>query len=120
MKAPVAVIADLSEGGKESGGGSRAGAVLRLRRVLRDAREYAERKEDFRRAQIQPLAATAEDLESLQPVLRGELPLFVIANRRSDIESVLRIAREFKLRIAIYGGVEAWQTAPALASTRVP
>ena len=120
VKAPVAMMADLSQGGKESGGGSRAGAVLRLRRVLRDALEYAERREDFRRAQIQPLAATAADLEALQPVLRGELPLFVIANRRSDIESALRLAREFKLRIAIYGGVEAWQAAPALAAAQVP
>ena len=120
IKAPVAMIADLSQGGKKSGGGSRAGAVLRLRRVLRDAREYAERKEDFRKGRIQPLAATAEDLEALQPVLRGELPMFVIANRRSDIESALRMAREFKLRIAIYGGVEAWQVAPALAAEQVP
>ena len=120
VKSPVAMLADLSEGGKESGGGSRAGAVLRLRRVLRDALEYAQRKEDFRRARIQPLAAAAEDLEALQPVLRGELPLFVIANRRNDIESALRIAREFKLRIALYGGVEAWQAAPALAAANVP
>lgn len=120
IKAPVAMIADLSQGGKASGGGSRAGAVLRLRRVLRDAREYAERKEDFRKAQIQPLAAAAEDLEALQPVLRGELPMFVIANRRSDIESALRVAREFNLRIAVYGGVEAWEVAPTLAAARVP
>jgi imidazolonepropionase-like amidohydrolase len=120
VKAPVAMVADLSEGAKESGGGSRGGAVLRLRRVLRDTREYAERRQDFRKAQIQPLAATAEDLEALQPVLRGELPMFVIANRRSDIESALRVARDFKLRIAIYGGVEAWQLAPALAEAGVP
>ena len=119
VKAPAAMIADLSQGAKESGGGSRAGAVLRLRRVLRDAQEYAERREDFRKAQIQPLAATAEDLEALQPVLRGELPMFVIANRRSDIESALRVAAEFKLRIAIYGGVEAWQVAAALAAAGV-
>jgi imidazolonepropionase-like amidohydrolase len=120
IKTPAAMMADLSQGGKASGGGSRAGAVLRLRQVLRDAREYAERREDFRKARIQPLAATAEDLEALQPVLRGELPLFVIANRRSDIESALRIAREFKLRIAIYGGVEAWQVAAPLAAAKVP
>jgi imidazolonepropionase-like amidohydrolase len=119
VKAPAAMIADLSQGGKQSGGGSRAGAVLRLRRVLRDAREYAERREDFRKARIQPLAATAEDLEALQPVLRGELPMFVIANRRSDIESALRVAREFKLRIGIYGGAEAWQVASALAAAGV-
>jgi imidazolonepropionase-like amidohydrolase len=119
IKAPAAMIADLSEGGKRSGGGSRAGAVLRLRRVLRDAREYAERKEDFRKARMQPLAAPAEDLEALQPVLRGELPMFVIANRRSDIESALRVAREFNLRIGIYGGAEAWQAASALAAAGV-
>jgi imidazolonepropionase-like amidohydrolase len=120
VKAPVAMVADLSQTAKQSGGGSRGGAVLRLRRVLRDAREYAERREDFRKAQIQPLAATAEDLEALQPVLRGELPMFVNANRRSDIESALRVARDFKLRIAIYGGVEAWQLAAALAEAKVP
>lgn len=120
IKAPAAMLADLSQGGKAAGGGSRAGAVLRLERVLRDAREYAERKDDFRRNRIQPLAATAEDLEALQPVLRAELPLFVIANRRSDIESALRIAREFKLRIGIYGGVEAWQVAAPLAAAKVP
>jgi imidazolonepropionase-like amidohydrolase len=119
VKAPAAMIADLSQGGKESGGGSRAGAALRLRRVVRDAQEYAERREDFRKAQIQPLAASAEDLEALQPVLRGELPMFVIANRRSDIESALRVAEDFKLRIAIYGGVEAWQVAAALAARGV-
>ena len=120
VKAPAAMIADLSQGGKQSGGGSRAGAVLRLRRVLRDAQEYAERREDFRKAQIQPLAASADDLEALQPVLRGELPMFVIANRRSDIQSALRVANDFKLRIAIYGGVEAWEVAPALAEAKVP
>jgi imidazolonepropionase-like amidohydrolase len=45
--------------------------------------------------------------------------MFVIANRRSDIESALRVAAEFKLRIAIYGGVEAWQVAAALAAAGV-
>jgi imidazolonepropionase-like amidohydrolase len=120
ISAPAAMIADLSEGGKASGGGSRAGTVQRLRRVLRDAREYAGRREDFRSARMQPLAASAEDLEALQPVLRGELPLFVIANRRSDIESALRIAKEFKLRLGIYGGIEAWQVAATLAEEQVP
>jgi imidazolonepropionase-like amidohydrolase len=120
VSAPLAMIADLSEGGKEAGGGTRAGAVQRLRRVLRDAREYGERREDFRKAEMQPLAAPAEDLEALQPVLRGELPLFVIANRRSDIESALRIAREFGARLAIYGGAEAWRMAAPLAAARVP
>ncbi len=119
-RTPVAMIADLSQESKEAGGGSRAGALQRLRRILRDALEYEKRREDFRLARMQPLAAPAQDLEALLPVLKGALPLFVIANRRSDIENALGLAREFGLKIAISGGVEAWQVAPELARARVP
>jgi imidazolonepropionase-like amidohydrolase len=120
VKSPAAMIADLSQGGKASGGGSRAGALFRLRLVLRDAKEYAERREEFRRAQIQPLAAAAPELEALQPVLAGTLPLMVIANRRSDIESALRIAREFDLRLLLWSGAEAWRVAGDIARAGVP
>ena len=119
-KSPVAMMADLSQFGKEAGGGSRARSLQRLRRILRDAQEYDKRREDFRRAQMQPLAASAEDLEALLPVLKGTLPLFVIANRRSDIENALRLGQEFGLRIVIWGGAEAWQIGGELARARVP
>jgi imidazolonepropionase-like amidohydrolase len=119
-KSPVAMIADLSQTGKAAGGGSRAGALQRLRRILRDALEYDKRREDFRKAQMQPLAASAENLEALLPVLKGTLPLFVIANRRSDIENALRVASEFGLKLVIWGGGEAWKVGPALARARVP
>jgi imidazolonepropionase-like amidohydrolase len=120
VRSPAAMIVNLGQAAKESGGGSRAGALFRLRLILRDAKEYAQRKEDFRRAQIQPLAAPAPELEALQPVLAGQLLVLVIANRRSDIESALRIAKEFGLKVAIWGGAEAWQAAPELAAAKVP
>jgi imidazolonepropionase-like amidohydrolase len=120
VQSPVAMMADLGQGGKEAGGGSRARATQRLRRVLRDALEYEKRRDDFRKAQMQPLAASAEDLEALLPVLKGKLPLFVIANRRSDIETALRIAQEFNLRMVIWGGAEGWRVAPELARAKVP
>ena len=119
-RSPVAMMVDLGQGGKEAGGGSRARALQRFRRILRDALEYERRREDFRKAQMQPLAASAEDLEALLPVLRGRLPVFVIANRRSDIENALRVAGEFDLRLTIWGGAEGWQVAPELARARVP
>jgi imidazolonepropionase-like amidohydrolase len=119
-QSPVAMMADLGQGGKEAGGGTRARATQRLRRVLRDALEYEKRRDDFRKAQMQPLAASAEDLEALLPVLKGKLPLFVIANRRSDIETALRIAQEFNLRMVIWGGAEGWRVAPELARAKVP
>jgi len=120
VKSPVAMVADLSEGAKEAGGGSRAGVAQRLRRVLNDAREYATRRADFRRAQIQPLSASAADLEALQPVLRGELALLVVANRRSDIETALRIAREYKLKLILAGAAEGWMIPGEIAAAGVP
>jgi imidazolonepropionase-like amidohydrolase len=119
-QSPVAMMADLGQGGKQSGGGSRARAIQRLRRVLRDALEYEKRRDDFRKAQMQPLAAPAEELEALLPVLKGKLPLFVLANRRSDIETALRIGQEFNLKLVIWGGAEGWQVAPELARAKVP
>jgi imidazolonepropionase-like amidohydrolase len=120
VKSPTAMVADLSEGSKAAGGGSRAGVAQRLRRVLDDAREYATRRADYRRAQIQPLSASAADLEALQPVLRGELPLLVVANRRSDIETALRIAKEYKLRLILAGVAEGWMIASEIAAAGVP
>jgi imidazolonepropionase-like amidohydrolase len=119
-QSPVAMMADLGQGGKEASGGSRARTLQRFRRILRDAQEYERRREDFRRNQMQPLAASAEDLEALLPVLKGKLPLFVIANRKSDLENALRVAREFDLRMVIWGGAEGWQVAPELARAKVP
>jgi imidazolonepropionase-like amidohydrolase len=69
---------------------------------------------------MQPLAARAADLEALLPVLHGQLPLIAIANRRSDIETALRLGREFKLRLILGGAQEAWEIAPAIAAAGVP
>ena len=120
IKSPAAMVADLSEGSKSAGGGSRAGVALRLRRVFDDAREYATRRADYRRRQIQDLSASAADLEALQPVLRGELPLLVVANRRSDIETALRIAKEYKLRLILAGAAEGWMIPGEIAAAGVP
>jgi imidazolonepropionase-like amidohydrolase len=120
VKSPAAVLATLSEQSKDEGGGSRAGAAARLRRVFNDALEYARRRTDYTRAQIQQLAAGAADLEALLPVLRGQVPLVVISNRRSDIETTLRIAKEYKLRLILAGAQEGWQIADQIAAAGVP
>jgi imidazolonepropionase-like amidohydrolase len=119
-KSPVAIVADLSEGAKSAGGGSRAGVAQRLRRVFNDALEYSRRRTDYSRAQMQDLAASAADLDALLPVLRGQLPLIVVANRRSDIETALRIAREYKIRLILAGAAEGWEIADRIAAAGVP
>ena len=120
VKSPAAILADLSESSKDEGGGSRAGAAARLRRVFNDALEYSRRRADYSRAQMQQLAAAPADLEALLPVLRGQLPLVVNANRRSDIETALRIAREYKLRLILAGAAEAWMIGDRIAAAGVP
>ncbi len=120
IRSPAAMVLDLSTESKTAGGGSRAGVLQRLRQLFQDAREYERRTQDYRRNQIQPLAAPAPELAALGPVLRGELPVFIIANRQSDIESALRLANEDGLRAAIVGGREAWRVASRLAQAGVP
>jgi imidazolonepropionase-like amidohydrolase len=120
VKSPSALLATLSEQSKDEGGGSRAGAAARLRRVFNDALEYSRRRTDYTRAQIQQLAASAADLEALLPVLRGQVPLVVVSNRRSDIETVLRIAKEYTLRLILAGAEEGWQIADKIAAAGVP
>jgi imidazolonepropionase-like amidohydrolase len=120
VKSPVGIVIDLSEGAKDEGGGTRAGVAQRLRGVFRDALDYERRKGDFSRAQMQSLSASAADLEALLPVLHGQLAVIAIANRRSDIETALRLAREFKLRLVLAGAREAWEIAGEIAAAGVP
>ena len=119
-KSPAAMVADLSEASKDAGGGSRAGTAQRVRRAFNDALEYARRKNDYTRAQMQQLSAGAADLEALLPVLRGQLPLIAIANRRSDIETALRIGKEYKLKLILAGAAEGWMIPNEIAAAGVP
>ena len=120
VKSPAAMVADLSEGAKEAGGGSRAGVAQRLRRVFDDALEYARRGPNYQRAQNEQLGASSADLQALLPVLRGHLPLIAVANRRSDIETALRIGREYKLRLILAGAAEGWKMPGEIAAAGVP
>src|SRR5437773_10836065 len=120
VKSPVGIVADLSESAKDDAGGSRAAVADRLRRVFRDALEYERRKVDFSRAQMRALSASSRDLEALLPVLHGQVSLIAYANRRSDIESALRLAKEFKLKLILAGAAEGWEVAAAIAAAGVP
>jgi imidazolonepropionase-like amidohydrolase len=120
IKSEVGIVVEMSEGRKGAGGNSRAGVAGRLRRVFNDALEYSRRKADYSRAQMQQLAAPAAELEALLPVLRGQVPLIVYANRVSDMRTTLRIGREYKLKLILAGAAEGWEIASELATAGVP
>jgi imidazolonepropionase-like amidohydrolase len=114
----VAMVFDFNA--RDAGGGSRAGIVARLRRVLEDARQYNQRRADYNRAQMQQLSAPAADLEALQPVLAGTLPVLALADHRADIDAALKLAADFRLKLIIGGGAEGWMVADRLAAAKVP
>lgn len=119
LQAPVAMTADIGSKG-EHVGGTRAEVLQRLRDLLADTREYMRRRADYERNATRELAARRGDLEAMIPVVQGRLPLVIDANRASEIESAINLAKEFSLRIIISGGAEAWMVAPKLAAARVP
>jgi imidazolonepropionase-like amidohydrolase len=117
-RAPVAMAANL--GATTAEAKSRGDLLLRLRQVLDDARTYGTKKVAFERAATRRFVVSHIHLEALQAVLAGKLPLLVAIDRASDIQALLDLAREHKLRVIVQGGAEAWMVAPALAAAKVP
>lgn len=114
MKGPAAMFADI--GSKGPGlGNSRAEVYQRLRAVLSDAREWPRRKARYEQNASRPLAARPVDLEALQPVLRGEIPLAIDADRASDLEMAIQIARDYGIRLALTSATEGWKVADQIA-----
>lgn len=119
MRSPVAMVGQISNG-QQVGAQSRGEVMLRLREVFDDARTYARRKADYERAQTRQFAASRADLEALIPVLEGRVPLMLDVDQASDIESALKLARDYNLKLIISGGDEAWMVADKLAAAKVP
>ena len=116
LRAPVGQVANLGA----SGAGPRAETLARLRELLEDARVYRTRRADYERAQLRGLAASRLDLEALLPVLDGREPLVVNVVRASDIEAAMSLAREYRLKLVVRGGSEAWLLADRLAAAKIP
>jgi imidazolonepropionase-like amidohydrolase len=115
VKAPAAMFADIGQKGPDRGL-SRAEVFQRLREVLTDAREFPRRRAEFERNATREFSARRVDLEALQLVLSGQIPLAIDADRASDLETALAIGREFRIRIALTSAAEAWKVADQIAA----
>ena len=118
-KAPVAMVAQFGDA-RSGGTNARGEQYARLKELLEDVRVYARRRSDFERAQTRSFSARRADLEALVPVVEGRLPLMVNADQASDIDAVLRLARETNVKVIIAGGAESWMLADRLARAAVP
>jgi imidazolonepropionase-like amidohydrolase len=94
------------------------GVVAHLRQALHDARHYSKVWTAWKPGMPRPVVDPA--LESLQPVLRGEMPMCVNADSDREILRALALADEFGLKIEIAGGEEAWKLTGPLKTHGAP
>ena len=113
----AATLGDSARGAEGKSPGSRAKMVAMLRGELVAAQEYAKKRETAEKGK-EP--ARSLKLDMLARVLKGELPLLVTAHRSRDILSALRVADEFKIKVVIDGGAEAYLVTDEIKRAGVP
>jgi len=91
-----------------------------LRQKLEDAQAYAKAKEA--RAADKSLPPRPMDfvLEALVPVVKGELPVLMVANTEREIKGAIEIADKYKLKLIISGAEDAWKVASTLKEKNIP
>ncbi len=119
-KRSAAMIVTLGETGSHFAAGSRSNAWLVLRNALDEAIDYRDHKGDFERGMRRDYQHSIADLEALQGVVAGDIPMLVEVDRASDIEVLIALSNEYQLRAIISGGAEAWMLADELAAAKIP
>jgi imidazolonepropionase-like amidohydrolase len=120
VRSPAGVWASLGEGGRAAGFGARGGALLRLRELVDDVRQYTRRRDEFERNQMRKVSASRLDLEALVPVVEGRLPLVIDVDRAADIQAALRFAAAERLHVVLSGCEEGHLVARDIAAAHVP
>jgi len=99
------------------GPGTRARAAALLRQALLDAKAWQEKRD--RAGDKEPPDRKLRH-EALVRVLDKEVPLLVTADRHQDIQTALRIAREFDIRIVLDSAADAHSLIPEIMTAQVP
>ena len=124
LRSPAALHINLGEASKETYGDkektpkTRMGEFSLLRQSFLRAQHYQDERdaEEFRHGH-----GPAQDLkmDALLAALHREIPVVVHANRLSDIESAIRFADEFHLRLVLAQATSAWRVADLLAARKI-
>lgn len=107
-------------GGLAGGDVSRADAFFWLNALFDEARDFSTRQPDWERNRARPYRFAPEELRAMAPVVRGEVPFVVSADRAADIEALLRLAERLGIKLVIASGAEAWLHAQRLSEWHVP
>lgn len=116
MRPRAAMYLTAGEGGAQLIGGSRPAAYAWLREAFEETRNP---KLWSGRPAREPLLSPLE-ADALKPVLAGQVPLVVTADRASDLRTLMKLASDYRLRLVIQGGAEAHLVARELAQRNIP
>jgi imidazolonepropionase-like amidohydrolase len=97
--------------------GTRSKLIAELREALLEAQRYAE---DMANEDEEKRPARDLRKEALARVLSGEAAALITAHRAHDIQTALRLADEFELRMILDGGAEAYLVTDELKAANVP
>jgi imidazolonepropionase-like amidohydrolase len=121
MRGKALQSVNLGEDGSDHAGGSRADALINFINALEEARTYQANRANYVRSGGRDGLNNRLDTEALIPVLNGDVPLLIVAQRASDIRATLALkSRYTRLKIIIAGAAEAWMLAGELAAANVP
>ena len=90
-----------------------------LKKLFRDAENYAKVKEADAKDKTLPTAATDLKMEALVPYVRGERPVIFTAERERDIRGVAKFAADMRIKAIIIGGQDAWKAADDLKKNNI-
>ncbi|HSE97504.1 MAG TPA: amidohydrolase family protein, partial [Blastocatellia bacterium] len=94
--------------------------VENLKKILRDARAYADAKDARAKDSSLPKLATDLRMEGLIPVVRGQMPVVVNVQLERDIRNAIAFADEMKIKMIIAGGIDAHKVADQLKAKNIP
>ena len=96
-------------------GGSRALALMQIKEMFVDLKDYIDDVEDFK--------ATSDlktrDFDALTPMFNGDVPLVVSVHRASDILAMLALKEQYSLKMILSSAEEAWMIADEVAAAKV-
>ena len=123
VRYPVAMKCAFGENPKrcyrEKGITSRMTIAAKLREALFKAREYMQKKEAAG-DDLSKMPAFDMKWEALIPVLKGEIPLKAHAHQLDDMFTVIRIAKEFGVRLTLEHCTEGHLAPELLAAEHIP
>jgi imidazolonepropionase-like amidohydrolase len=94
--------------------GTRAKGMAMLRSKLLAAERYAEKREADSDTPVDL------EMEALAKVIGGEVPALITAHEAPEIQSALRLAREFDLDLILDGAVESYLLIDEIQAAGVP